>query len=335
MKVELVPTEWFNEDALRLPNYKVGRVSYGDAGRSYVKILPDSIIEEPFRLYTSLTTAISQCSPMSQGLLMWYCQHGYEGAKNNARVAAAYGTMMHVAIGEYIKYKHVNFDTLDEWVMDYRKENNIHFPECVEWAYKLKRDMASYIAFHHEYKVRPIAYEHVLLSESGFGTPIDLVCYMTIKVDGLDYDNPYKTGPRKGQPREVKVEKEILASINFKSGRNGFYDEHGLQALAELRLLKENYPDLNIEGAYNWSPKDWTGDYPTYNLKNWIGEFSDEEIDNIMSLATIRFADKAMKKRYLNIFGTSIEGRGLSENIEVEDIKEYCYRNFSALLLSK
>jgi hypothetical protein len=64
MKVELVNTDFFDRDAIRLPDYKVGRVSYGN-GRSYIRII-DGDIERPFRLYTSLTTAINpSASPRS------------------------------------------------------------------------------------------------------------------------------------------------------------------------------------------------------------------------------------------------------------------------------
>src|SRR5690606_24402023 len=114
--------------------------------------------------------------------------------------------------------QHYDFEQIDEVVENYLSENNFYQPETKEWSEKLRSDICAFIQFYLDYQVVPLGIEYVLLSERGYGTLIDLVCNMTIQVDGLDYENPYKTGPRKGEPRECKVDKEIRAIINFKSG---------------------------------------------------------------------------------------------------------------------
>lgn len=329
--IENVATQWFDEGALRLPPYKVGRVNYGK-GRGYIKILEGGILEEPFRVYASLTTAISQSAPMAGGLLEWYCKHGYEEARRLSRIAADYGTLMHQAIGDYIINHSFDFDIIRDYVADYCRTNKYTYPETREWVEKLRCDLAAYIQFHHDYKVKPLAVEHVMVSDTwGFGTLIDLVCDMEIEEKGF-FGEVYKSGDRKGEPKESKQSRVIRAVVNFKSGRHGFYHENGLQIMAEKRLFEENFPDLSIEGAFNWSPKDWRGGVPTYNLKDWTGEISEEEVDLMLNIASIRFGEKALDKKITSITGMSIEGRGLSENMVTETVEEFCKRRYSTLL---
>src|SRR5690606_34060907 len=327
MNVEVVNTEWFDEGAMRLPNYRVGRVNYGN-GRAYIKILGDGELEQPFRLYTSLTTAIHQASPMAKPLLEWYCKHGYEEAKRLANIAANYGTLLHLVIGEYIINHAFDFDTVTDRVRQYCLENKYTYPETKEWQWKLRDDMAAYIQFHHDYKVKPLAVEYVLVSDKGFGTLIDLVCKMTIEEKGF-FGEVYKSGERKGEPKESKKEREITAIINFKSGRNGFHESNGLQILCEKQLFEENFPDIKIEAAFNWAPKEWKGK-PSYHLKDWTGNFTNEEIDAMLILANIRFGEKALEREYTSFSGLAIEGRGLSEVMTFERVEDYCRRKFSS-----
>lgn len=320
-----IKTEWFNPDALRLPPYKVGRVNFGK-GRSYIRINEDGL-ESPLRLYTSLTTAINTCAPMERSLLEWHCRLGLQEAERYTKVAQHYGTLMHLEIGKFLIEKVYDFDQTNEVVQDYTSKESFWQPECEEWAMKLKYDMVAFIQFYHDYKIVPLGIEYVLLSERGFGTMIDLVCKMTVQVDGLDYDNPYKSGPRKGEPRECKVDKEIMAIINFKSGRKGFYRTNGIQIECEKQLWEENFPDMPLEGAFNWSPKEWTSN-PGYNLKDWTGDISQQEIDAILTLAEIRYASKAERKEYLNISGVVTGLESLQQALGKESIEDYCNRKY-------
>src|SRR5690606_1852901 len=228
-----------------------------------------------------------------------------------AIIAANYGTLLHLTIGRYIIDHSFNFDDVKDICRDYCRDNKYNYPEVKEWPYKLRDDMAAYIQFHHDYKVKPLAVEYVLVSDKGYGTLIDLVCEMTIEEKGF-FGEVYKSGDKKGEPKESKRDRKITAIINFKSGRNGFHESNGLQILCEKQLFEENFPDIKIEGAFNWAPKDWRGK-PSYHLKDWTGEFSDTEIDAMLILANIRFGEKALEKEYTHFSGLAIEGRGLSE----------------------
>lgn len=324
---EKVPTEWFDESAIRLPDYSVGRVSYGN-GRSYIR-LTDGELESPFRLYTSLTTAINTCAPMERGLLEWNVKLGLQEAERQVKISQHYGTLMHLLIGSFLQTGATNLDELEERVQDYLSDKNYWQPECSEWVVKLKYDLLAFALFFSEHKVKPLGIEYVLLSEKyGFGTLIDLVCEMTIEEKGF-FGEVYKSGENKGQPKETKQDRTIMAIVNFKSGRHAFYRNSGIQMIAEKLLWEENFPDLPLEAAYNWSPKEWIT-FPDYNMKDWAGEIEIGEVEAIMKLAGIRFGDKALNKKYISLSGVHYKGGDISKCINTASVEEYCMQHFTA-----
>lgn len=324
MNFELVETEWFNPNALRLPAYKVGRVSYG-YGRSYIRLV-DEQLESPFRLYTSLTTAINTCAPTERPLIEWYVKHGMAEAQRLLTMSQHYGTLMHLIFGEYLQNGSYDLSILQTVVEDYTSSKNYWQPECSGWTDKLKYDLVAFVQFCQDHNVRPIGIEYVLLSNRGFGTLIDLVCHMTIEEKGF-FGDVYKSGDRKGEPKETKRDKEITAVINFKSGRHAFYRSNGIQALAEMQLFQENFPDIPVDCAFNWSPKDWDVN-PGYNLKDWNGEIEPGEVDAVMQLAEVRFAQKAIDKEYIEIYGHvgSAPAASLVHRLTVE---QFCNNKFT------
>jgi hypothetical protein len=329
MKFELVPTQWFDPAAIRLPSYKVGRVNYNQ-GRSYVRLLEDGTLEQPFRLYTSLTTAINSCAPMEQPLLEWYCKNGMAEAKRLLKLSQHYGTLMHMEIGQYLTLNYYDFDTIQERVSAYLSENNYWQPETDNWASDLKYDIAAFIAFAQEHEVVPMGIEYVLLSQKGFGTMIDLVCKLKIKVKGF-HGEVYKTGLQKGDPKETTQVQEKTAIINFKSGKHGFYRSNGIQIECERQLWEENFPDVKIDCAMNWAPKDWIT-APDWSLKDWTGEIDQKEVDAVLALAEIRYASKAINKKYLDIQGQAFSTRPVSDCIKKQTAEEYCQKKYTDLM---
>lgn len=332
---EQVKTDWFDKDALRLPAYKVGRVSFGD-GRSYIRITPDVYgkyqLEEPFRLYSSLTTAINQASPTEDPLLEWYCKHGLKNARRLAKTAAHYGTLMHLLAGEYLRNQNFDFDGVKGWMM----ENTDDYSTLNQWALEekdapadaaMQSDMAAFIAFCQQHKVKPLGIEYVLLSDRGFGTLIDLVCNMEIEEKGF-----FGAKDSKGLPKETKRTRTVRAIINFKSGRKYIYRTHGIQALAEKMLWEENFPDLPLDYAFNWAPKDWVSS-PSWQLKSWKDEISQEEIDAILVIANERFGKRAEARLMTRIEGTAYSHRPIeSDCIKRMTVRDYCQQVYSDYL---
>jgi hypothetical protein len=329
--IELVDTEWFDPNAIRLPNYKVGRINYGN-GRSYVGIT-DGQLDTPFKLYTSLTTAINSCAPMERGLLEWYCKLGIVEADRYLVLTQHYGTLMHMLIGDFLKTNTFDFEEVESRVQAYLSEKNYFQPECNHWAGNLKYDVAAFIKFSKDYKIIPLGIEYVLLSKRGYGTMIDLVCKMTIEEKGF-FGEVYKTDAvhgKKGDPKESKRQREVTAVINFKSGRHSFYRSNGIQIECERQLWEENFPDIPVERCFNWSPKDWIIS-PDYNLRDWTGEITQAEIDAILQLADIRYASKAMDKKYVTIGGQYYSTRSLDECVKVTPVDQWAANKYSTLM---
>lgn len=327
MSVEYVNTEYFDKDALRLPPYKVGRVNFGK-GRSYIRINPDGTLENPLRLYTSLTTAINTCCPMEDPLLDWYIKHGRQEANRLLVLSQHYGTLLHLEIGKYLIEGLYDLDSCDDVVENYTSDKGYWQQECEGWADKLRVDMLAFIQFALDYQVKPLGIEYVLLSDRGFGTLIDLVCKLTVNEE-VYWGEVYKSGERKGEPKLTKKPVEKTAIINFKSGRHGFYRSNGIQIECEKQLWEENFPDLPIDMACNWSPKEWTAS-PSYNFKDWTGDVSQMEIDAVLMLANVRYASKAESKEYMNISGVVSTPESIQAALGKESIADYCNRNFGS-----
>lgn len=292
MKIEQVNTEWYDSDAIRLPNYKVGRVTFGK-GRSYFRINEDGTLAMPFRLHTSLTTTIAQSLPDSRFLLDWKLSLGKAESERYSRMKADYGTLMHEQIGVFIKSGGSwDLESAGEVVQRYVEEHGLVYPEIITWERDLQKDLMAFGVFYDERRVKPLGLEYVLLSQTGYGTPIDLVCE-------LDTDN--------GRKRAV---------INFKSGRKGFYESHEIQMEFERQLWNENFPDMPCEIACNWAPNDWRTK-PSYKLKEWDGAVA-EQIPHIIALAEVRYARVAERRKY-KVFSGNANGGGTITEMNVQE----------------
>lgn len=323
MNLEEVKTIFFDEDAIRLPNYHLGRINFGD-GRLYFRYGYKE--EDSVELFNSLTTVIYQCTPMPYNLLEWYAKYGIKEAKRMLKIAQHYGTLMHIEIGKFCQILEYDFDGCELAVEAYTSFNNFWEPECAEWKWKLKQDMIAWAQFVHDTKLKCIAVEMVLCSSKGFATAIDIVADMDVEVKGF-YGEVYKSGKNAGQPKEtIEVERKRVL-INMKSGRHGFYANNGLQVAAEKILFEENFPDIKIDCIFNWAPSEWqsaTGD--KYKTKDWTGLIDMREIDCMFKLAEVKFRDKISEKELMSIHGSVSYGASPVSNINFEKVIEMVRR---------
>ena len=243
------------------PDYTLRRVNTAQ-GRFY---LADE------KMYISVTSLIDMTTRQDEGLIRKMSDMGYDKWMTWLNERASYGTIMHILIAEFLEHGYVDFDLLGHRVAVLFEQYNIAKNKYFVFYEDLCQDMLAFCKFAAEYKVQPLAIELPLISKTHqFGGTLDLVCKMIVKEKGY-FGEVYKTGERKGEPKESTKELEIYGVVDFKSGRNGFTDKHADQLMLCEMLLKENYDEfLNSKipvRLFNWAPKAWRTE-PSYTLKD-------------------------------------------------------------------
>lgn len=240
--------------------------------------------------YQSVTTWLGKVTPMGIFLLKWIAELGWDKYQALMKEKANYGTFLHILWGEMVTSGLVNLTGIDERLIQLSNAEGWKYSQ--EKSEQAQKHILSLAQWAIDYKVEPLAVEMVLASDSMLlGGAIDFFGWVTVKEDGLDYENPYKTGPRKGEPREVKIEKRVLAVVDLKSKEEGgFYDEHSLQLEAYRRMIVENFPEYANEEIrlFNLSPRDWKT-APTYFFKEQTGAAVLEDFDLLLSLGKKKF----------------------------------------------
>lgn len=290
MTIQEVQTLYFDKKALREPSRKLRRVDGGDL-RWYYSIEDGQIL-----WFISVTSLLSATMPMGEHLLKWYADRGMEKALAERDEKAAYGTAMHVACEKV---------ALDKFSLDYQSvcEFLLRHGVATSYANQLQKDTLSFAQFCKDYEVRPLAVE-VLLSnkELGLAGACDLVCEMTFN------------------------RKRIIAMIDMKSGRKGFWEEAEIQLHAYKRLWESEFPDVTIDKVFSWSPKDWTSS-PTYNFKDQSNSNNANKLDHL--LAIFRLSGVEKPKPHIEFSGEIGLGDTLNDKFRVLSIEDYIVQNES------
>jgi hypothetical protein len=307
LTVEEMKAIFFDYDALVEAPQKVYRLQ-GSKDRYYYTFNEDGTVS----FYTSVTTMIKFTMPTSPNLIKWIADMGYDESKNYAAERADYGTFMHKEFAELAINRRYDTTKLKSKLKAYCEEEKLPI-DFINHEDELKKDIMAFAQFMIDYKVKPLAVEIVLTHpKDGYAGAVDMPCKMTIEVDGLDEENPYKSGPRKGEPREVKVEKEISAIVDFKSGRKGFYEENEIQLEAYKQMWDLHFPNKPVERIYNFSPKDWRTK-PSYNLKDQTDSRSREKLQYLVELSRI---ESLRRSNTVTIIDGIIElDKGINENV--------------------
>lgn len=283
-------------DYNKLPelNYSLRRINT-KKGRYYIKVgVP--------KMFLSVTSVISATLPLDDALIKKMCEKGYDEWMKFLNERATYGTILHTLIAEFLISRKIDFDTYGDRVLEIFEQHKVEESKYFVWYEDIIQDMLAFAAFCEEYKIEPIAIELPMASDVyGFAGTLDLFCKITLKEKGF-YGEVYKTGPRKGDPKESFQENTYKAIIDFKSGRHGHTEAHANQLVLCQMLMDENYPGEMDDSVklFNWSPKAWRS-APGFVLTDQTGKVS---VDIAKARLTIANAGAiSSPPSYLKAFG--------------------------------
>ena len=261
MTVEEIKAVFFDTNALREPPYRVFQLN-SDGHRYYYRF--DEKGTPVF--YPSVTTLLKQVLPTSPQLIEWMIANGKDGSVEKRDLAAAYGTFMHIQFESLIINRRYDFDNVPAVLLAYMERENLPEKVLSEWLSKIRKDVLAFAQFVKDYNVKPLAVEIGLVHPKfHYAGCLDLPCVMT----------------------DPKTAKTFTAIVDFKSGRKGFFEEHELQLHLYREMWNVNFENVPIERVFNFSPKDWCGSKPTYNLKDQTESVNAKKIQFLLGLATI------------------------------------------------
>ena len=285
MTVEEMKAMFFDRNALIEPQFPVYQLNTKNY-RYYYKY--DEAGEPQF--YPSVTTILAQTMPESPFLKQWRDKLGAEQADRYRDERAAYGTFMHGLFGELLINRTIDLDDIQEKLKIYIEQKQLPV-DFIFYADDLKKDVLAFAQWVADYDVKPLAIEIALVSEQKhYAGMIDLVCTLKAK------------------------EGRKTAIVDFKSGRNGFTEEHELQLHLYRDMWQENFPEHPIDRLFNFSPKDWRKEKPTYNFKDQTESDMANVRDNILAIAAVK--DSQRENRFTATYGKiNLDEPELSKNI--------------------
>lgn len=304
IKAEKLSPMFFDAKKLIHQPEPIYRLDLGNY-RYYYRFIDD----EPV-FYISVTTMTRNTLPTSPFLVKWIADTGSEQASAYVDERASYGKILHMQCGELLIIGTYDLDKLPEKLKQYSAANKITPKD--DWIDELKKDILAFSQFMIDYNVKPLAIEPILYHpDDGYAGAIDIVCEKDHEEKGF-FGEVYASGANKGQPKESKRKRRIIAIVDIKSGRKGFYESNEIQLQAYKTMWNLHFPDVPAERTFNWSPKAWVST-PSYNLKDQTDCVSAEKLPHLINLAKIEDRKRSNK---VTIYSGVIELlKGLQKNI--------------------
>ena len=277
-EIEFVES-FFSDSSLRTPG-KFFRISKGGA-RYY--------IDSDFNPRVGITSFLSRILPTPYNLRAWRDEVGAQEAQRILYERAKYGTTLHHIIAEVLKaYKR---DGVYKIPLTFKQI--FAFGVETEMINELQGDLAAFADFCETYKPDPILIETPLGSTTTkLAATLDF--FGTIEVPRKWFwGEVYKSGIKKGEPKETTKIQKVHAVIDFKSMRK---KEDGAETKAigksnefqlnyQLLFLLENYPEFEKEEIlmFNAVPKNWRTS-PSVQMTE-VTPIPFEELKNLYSVS--------------------------------------------------
>jgi len=308
---------WIAEDYKVMvdPPVEIHRLDSGQ-GRIY--------FTNDYQFYPGVTSVIGALSETPDALMEWIIKHGsLAAARKEMNMLAYIGSAMHTIIARLVIDKEFDIDEMRAAIHDEvnLKELLTKGLEPYSVADRLAKSVLAFERFMRDHKVVPIAIELPLRCSLGVASMVDFFVKMTIGQKGF-WGEVYKSGARKGEPKETKKDVEVFAAIDFKSGMKAYSNKkHSLQLKFYEVMIKENYPefeDVDIK-LYNWHPKDWQNEIG-YHLIDQTGKHELRELELMVELYRMRY--NPVGKRTLKTLGKITPDSDLSKNFKIESFRD-------------
>jgi hypothetical protein len=257
--------------------------------------------------YISTTSFIKKVVPPASHLIEWFKKHGQQ-ADILRDQAADYGTLMHICFAEYHQSGY-NLNNTGKRVAEWVKAYGHPLGLIPEWTKKLNKAILSYAKFCEDYQIEPILIEGMLASdEMGVAGTLDLVAYATIT-------------RKVGRGKDALFQKERkLVNVDFKSG--GIHKTAQMQLNINKLIFEENFPHLEIDENWSWSPKDFHTE-PTYTLVNQTNTiYTPDLIDHYLAIYAAEYQGELDSKIFHQFTGTIQPGNPLEAHHRAVGVAE-------------
>ena len=257
--------------------------------------------ENRTRFCMSATTFMKVTLGLDENLANYFKEMSKQAVDAHLFYSAEYGTFLHIQAANFLKAGQYNFGP-NGFIADLMIED--YFSAIPDYPLRklggyiksrFRKDMAGWIQFCYDRNVRPIAIEFPIVSyEYPVAGSIDLVCEM-------DFNR-----------------KRVIAIVDIKSGIINT-KSHAGQLHLYKRCWNEHFKELGLEvtHVFNFSPKDFRGEKPTYELKNQTKSRINIERRLALALDEGHFDSKPKPK--FNLSGVIKLGQDPSEVIEMYD----------------
>lgn len=228
-----------------------------------------------------------------------------------------YGTLLHILYGRLLSGETTSFNKLKEFIISCAKDARISkqvVEKLLSTNYmEFQKDVASFLTWIRDYKVQPLAIELMVKSDKyKVATALDLICYINTKEKGY-WGEVYKTDSKvtsvkKGDPKETSKMVRKLVIVDFKSGKKGFFPKNVLQLLLSKKIFEESFPDIKVEGIFNFAPNDWKI-VPTFKMYDQEREskqinYLKAILENVLERGKFEFEEKMEKAREMVMVGS-------------------------------